>query len=266
MLIALLFFSPAVRVQTGFRYVEGPVLDRRGNLYFTDVPAQRVYRRSAHGRSTVLTRRSGGCVGLEIDAGGRLFAAQSRSGRVVSLAAPAWSPRPVAGGLGTPNDLAADGRGGLYVTAPRFDGKGTEAIFYVAPGKRPRIVAQSVRNPNGIALSPDGRSLYVVAYGTHDVWRFPVAGPGRVGPGRRLMKVAGPGGLPANTGGDGMAVGSDGTVYVAVPEARGIHVAAPDGRFLRFLPVPEKPSNCAITPDGRTLYVTAQTSIYAIRR
>jgi gluconolactonase len=248
------------RLHTGFRYVEGAAVDRQGNLYFTDVPAHRIYRRSAQGKLTVLVRRSEGTVGLDVDRKGRLLGAQNRTGRLASFTPPRWSSRNV----GSPNDLAADLSGGVYVTSPDFRGRKQDAIYYVT-FTGAKIVDKKVRNPNGIALSPDGRTLYVVGYGTHDLTAFPVQGPGRLGPGRRLMKLAGPGGKQANTGGDGMSVGPDGTLYVAVPEAKGIHVANPQGRFLRFLAVPEKPSNCAVSSDGRFLFVTAQTSVYRVR-
>lgn len=249
------------RLHTGFRYVEGAALDGAGNLYFTDVPSQRVYRRSADGKLTVFIRRSEGCVGLDFTPGGQLLAAQSRTGKLVALTLPRWS----VSGLGTPNDLATDRAGGVYVTSPDFRGGKRDAIAYVSSQRRLKVLDRKVRNPNGIAVSSDGRFLYVVGYGTHDLVIFPILSPGRLGPGRRLMKLAGKGGKQANTGGDGMAVAGDGTLYIAIPEARGIHVANPQGRFLRFLALPEKPSNCAVSSDGRTLFVTAETSVYRLR-
>lgn len=248
------------RLHTGFRYVEGAALDARGNLYLTDVPNQRVYRRGQDGKLTVIVRRSEGCVGLDLTSDGQLLAAQSRTGSLAALTTPKWS----IAGLGTPNDLVVDPHGGVYVTSPDFRGK-RDAIYYVSPQRRLYKVDQKVRNPNGIGLSPNGRVLYVVGYGTHDLIAFPIQAAGRLGPGKPLMKLAGKGGKQANTGGDGMAVGPDGTLFIAVPEAKGIHVASPDGRFLRFLEIPEKPSNCAVTQDGRTLYVTAQSSVYRVR-
>ncbi|MGV3613933.1 MAG: SMP-30/gluconolactonase/LRE family protein [Fimbriimonas sp.] len=265
MLLPLLLSPSIERLHTGFRYTEGAAVDAKGNFYFTDVPHGRVYRRTTEGKLTVLTRRSGGCVGLDVDREGRLWAAQSAGGALLLLTPPRWSPKVRATGLGRPNDLVSDGKGGVFVTSPAF-GKGSgEAIYYVSPDGRAKRVAASVKNPNGIGLSPDGRTLYVVGYGTHDLHAFTVHGGGRLGPGRRLMKLAGRGGKQANTGGDGMAVGPDGTLFVAIPEAKGIHVADATGRFLRFVALPEKPSNCAVTRDGRVLFVTAQRSVYRVQ-
>jgi gluconolactonase len=165
---------------------------------------------------------------------------------------------------GSPNDLVVASHGGLFVTSPDFKGK-KDAILFVSAQGQVSTVDRTVREPNGIAFSPDERVLYVVGYGTHDLIAFPVLGIGRLGPGKRLMKLAGRGGKQANTGGDGMCVGRDGTLYIAVPEAKGIHVASPRGRFLRFIAMPEKPSNCAIGNDGKELFVTAQKSVYRVR-
>lgn len=249
------------RLHTGFRYVEGAALDRQGNLYFTDVPAHRVYRRSPQGKLTVLVKRSEGTVGLDVDRAGRLLGAQSRTGRVVSFSNPRWTS-PV---VSSPNDLAIVGKDGVFVTAPDFRGGKRDAIYFVRFSGEAKVVDKKVRNPNGIGKSPDDRTLYVVGYGTHDLVTFPILGPGRLGAGKRLMKLAGPGGKQANTGGDGMSVGPDGTLYIAVPEAKGIHVASPQGRFLRFIALPEKPSNCAVSMDGRFLFVTAQSSVYRVK-
>lgn len=258
----MFFQSPPIveRLHTGFRYTEGAATDRAGNFYFTDVPANRIYRRSRDGKLTVIVRDSGGCVGLESSQTGKLAGALSRSGEVKGFAK---KGRSVKVG-GAPNDLVIASNGSTFVTSPDFRGK-KDAILFLSTDGKIVTVDRTVREPNGIGLSPDERVLYVVGYGTHDLTAFPILGIGRLGPGKRLMKLAGPGGKPANTGGDGMAVGRDGTLYVAVPEARGIHVATPQGRFLRFIRLPEKPSNCAVGADGKELFVTAQRSVYRVR-
>lgn len=258
----MFFQAPPVveRLHTGFRYVEGAAVDGGGNFYFTDVPANRIYRRSFDGKLTVLVRNSGGCVGLEASQTGKLSGAQSRLGQLKGFSK---KGRTISVG-GSPNDLVIATQGGAYVTSPDFRGK-KDAILFVAPDGKVSTVDRTVREPNGIGLSSDERTLYVVGYGTHDLIAFPVLGIGRLGPGKRLMKLARRGGKPANTGGDGMCVGRDGTLYIAVPEAKGIHVATPQGRFVRFIAMPEKPSNCAVSFDGKELFVTAQRSVYRVR-
>ena len=253
-LVALLAVE---RIATGYGFTEGVVATPKG-VFFTDVPRGEVYRWAGRGEPQRVGRFQ--CVGLEVTPNGDLVGVQSRRGRLVSVL-PGGKPVAIARNL---NDLVADRFGGLYVTAPDFRRPANDAVYYLPKRGPARRLPVRVANPNGVALSPDGGWLYLVAYRSHDVWRFRVSKPGVLAGGARLVKLAGPGGRQANTGGDGIAVGRDGRLYIAVPEAKGIHVAEADGRFVRFLAVPEKPSNCAVSVDGRTLFVTAQRSLYRV--
>jgi gluconolactonase len=279
MLAALLVLSagsqlPAVtRLHTGFRFTEGPVVAANGDLYFTDVPTSRILRRDASGRLSTFLKDTRNANGLAFDHQGRLLACQAGAGRVAAIDVKTKAVKPFAERLNgqrfnSPNDLVSDRSGGVYFTDPDFQRQRhqpVEGVYYTARNGRTTRLIQSLRNPNGIALSPDETTLYVMPYGTFDVWSYPVPSSGRLGPGRRFLKLLGPTGTAANTGGDGLAVHPNGTLYLTVPYAKGIHVASPTGQFRGFIRIPEPPSNCELSRDSRTLYVTAGRSLYSVR-
>jgi gluconolactonase len=163
------------------------------------------------------------------------------------------------GRLNSPNDLWIDEVDGIYFTDPRYGKRDdleqdVEAVYYIAPdGELTRVIADLVR-PNGIALSPDGAYLYVVDNGASRMYRYRIEAPGKLGPAEHIGYVAHP---------DGMTVDREGRLYVTGRE--GVCVLGPDGRWLGVIAVPEQPANCTFGgADGRTLFITARTGLYAI--
>jgi gluconolactonase len=154
-----------VRLHTGFRFTEGPAADHRGNLYFTDVPNNRVHKIDAGGALSTVLEDSRGYNGLMVDSRGRLAACQGGEHRLVALdlgtkvvdvLADRWDGKPP----GTPNDLVVDQTGGVYFTAPDA---GT--VFHVSSTGRVARVLAGLPRPNGVILSPDERTLYVLPSG-----------------------------------------------------------------------------------------------------
>lgn len=140
--------------------------------------------------------------------------------------------------LGRPNDLITDGKGGAYFTSG--------GLYYVtAAGAVSTIEDQNLRS-NGLMLSPDGRTLYVT--NNTEVLAFDVHKDGSAG-NRRVF-----GGLAGDNGGDGMAVDSEGRLYVTA--AAGVHVLSPSGQHLGLIPSPRRPITLAFSgPDKKTLFV-----------
>jgi len=253
----------ARRLARGFAFSEGPAWDRRGQaLYFSDIPRAQILR-FAGGDTAVANAESGQSNGLMFDAAGELLACEHR-GRRVSRARPGEPGRTIVDRyegrrLNSPNDLWIDAAGGFYFTDPRYGGRedleqDVEAVYYVdRGGSISRIIGDLVR-PNGIALAPDGRHLYVVDNGADSLWRYPVEAPGRIGPGRRIAWIPHP---------DGMTVDARGRLYVTGRE--GVAVLEPGGRWIGVIGVAEQPANCTFGgPDQRVLYITARTSLYGI--
>ncbi len=141
--------------------------------------------------------------------------------------------------LGRLNDLVADGKGGAYFTVG--------GVYYVSPSGVVRTVAEadSIRS-NGIMLSPDGLTLYVT--NNTSVVAFDVRPDGSTTNRHDFAQLNG------DNGGDGMAVDSNGRLYVTA--SKGIHVLASDGKYLGLIPTPRRPITLAFSgPNKKTLYV-----------
>jgi gluconolactonase len=160
----------------------------------------------------------------------------------------------------SPNDLTVRSDGTIYFTdpdwqlGPRVSETGTTGVYRVDPSGVVWLVDDQLQQPNGIALSPDERTLYVGSAGD-DVFAYPVAVDGSVG---ERDVFASPGAS------DGMAVDCAGDLYVTSGSA--VHVFAPDGNPLGQIAVAGEPSNAAFGgADRRTLYITAGDALYAIQ-
>jgi len=139
--------------------------------------------------------------------------------------------------LGRLNDLIADGKGGAYFTVG--------GAYYVNPAGVVSTVAEGDIRSNGIMLSPDGRTLYVT--NNTNVLAFDVRADGTTSNRRDF------GALDGDDGGDGMAVDSEGRLYVT--GNRGVHVLSTRGEHLGLIPTPRRPISVAFSgPDKKTLY------------
>src|SRR5512143_2612468 len=242
----------------GFRWSEGPVWDRaKGRVLFSDVPNNVVHAWSEPAGASVFLKPSGytgpeggggrepGANGLAFDALGRLVMCQHGNRQVARLE-PDGSFKPLADRyegkrFNSPNDLVFAKDGALYFTDPpygltkTFDDPGREigwnGVYRLAPDGRLSVLVKDLKAPNGIGLSPDGRTLYV---GQSDanrpvVMAYKVAKDGAVSDGRVFFDTAprrknGPG-AP-----DGLKVDREGNVFTTGPG--GILVLTPGGECL----------------------------------
>lgn len=262
----------------GLMFAEGPGSDAFGETYFCDMSGTRVYRivRGASGiRADVVVEDSGGCSGIAWSRDGRLYAAQNFTGRIVEVALGADGAGTLRGIVETyggeprsgANDLVIQADGGIWFTnmGNKIHKDWGGVYFTTTAGLEPVQVKVPLERPNGIRLSPDGLTLYVADYMRPFVWSFPVLGPGKLGEGRVFASLAVVGEPARVTGGDGMTVDRLGNVWVAVPSAGAVVVFDSQGKPLGRVMMPESPSNCAFGgADGRTLYVTARSGVYAL--
>lgn len=253
-----------VRLHTGFVFTEGPTADARGNVYFTDVRANKILKLDPEGKLSTFLEDSQGANGLGFDGKGRLVVAQGLAKRVIAIdpatkqvtvLADAFDGKPFV----KPNDLVVDQQGGVYFTDPD-----PKSVYYVSANGRVSRLLEDLPRPNGVLLSPDESTLYVVPSGTPDVLAYPVESPGKIGPARVLAQLdqaeSGP-----RRGGDGLAVDAAGNLYLANPPLKAVQVVSPAGKTLGLIRVPENPSNVDFGgKDLKTLYITARTSVYAV--
>ena len=257
------------RVVGDCKFTEGPAWSPEGFLVFSDIPNSRIIQVLPDGTSKDFLEPSGHANGLVFDAAGTLYACRgageggaridARSKKVTELAT-RWNGKR----LNSPNDLALDDHGGIYFTDPRYGGEaGREidvmAVYYLsAAGNVTRIIDDHER-PNGILVSPDGKTLYVAEPNDRELYSHEITAPGKVSRGKLIFV----GDKELDGGGpDGMALDASGNIYATY---KGITVLDPKGRLLGRIAVPESPSNCILGgKDGKTLYITARTSLYSV--
>jgi gluconolactonase len=260
-----------VKRHTNFKFTEGPAADRDGNVYFSDIPNQRILKTNSKGELSVVVEKSNHANGLMLNAKGEIVACEM-DGQIVAYSADGKSRRVLAGKyndkrFNAPNDLVIDKQGGVYFTDPTFGApmplpQGKTAVYYVdADGKVTRLI-DDLPNPNGVILSPDEKTLYVIPSGQAEMMAYPVEGPGKIGKGQVFctLKQRREGG---KSGGDGLTVDTKGNLYVT--SELGLQVFDAKGKALGIITLPEQPANVTFGgKDLKSLYVTARTSLYVV--
>ncbi len=263
--------GPATKLLTGFKFVEGPTADAQGNVYFSDIPATTIYKVAVDGTKSVFTDNSHRSNGLMFNSKGELVACEME-GRVAAWNVNAKTRRIIADSyngkeFNAPNDLVIDRQDGIYFTDPMFGRKEPlpqekTCVYYVDPqGKVTRLI-DDLPNPNGVILSPDEKTLYVIPSGQAEMMAYPVEAPGKIGKGRVFCTLKQKEGKTGG-GGDGLTIDTKGNLYIT--SALGLQVFDPAGKLLGIIDVPEQPANVDFGgPELRTLYVTARSSLYTI--
>lgn len=268
------------RVFQGAAFAEGPAADAAGNVFFSDCPNNRilVYRPDS-GRTDVWREPSGRANGMNFDAQGRLVvccdgkdggrAAVQRyaaDGSVITLASHYNGKK-----LNGPNDLCFDQAGRIYFTDPRYGYKGDleqecMAVYRIElDGSLTRVI-DDMETPNGILITPDDRTLYIVDHnpepgGARTLLAYDLDEEGTWRR-RGVLHDFGDG-----YGGDGMVLDVAGNIYVTAgaDEAAGVYIFSSSGEQLGFIPTGEIAGNCTFGgPDLRTLYIAASSSLYRI--
>jgi gluconolactonase len=263
--------GPIVKLHTGFKFTEGPAADRSGNVYFSDIPNERIHKVDADGKLSVVREKTNHANGLMLNAKGEIVACEG-DGQVAAYSPDGKSRRVLADSydgkrFNAPNDLVIDKQGGVYFTDPYFGApkslpQGKTAVYYLAAdGKVSRLI-DDLPNPNGVILSPDEKTLYVIPSGQAEMMAYAVEAPGKIGKGRVFctLKQRREG---EKGGGDGLTVDVKGNLYIT--SGLGLQVFAPDGKLLGIIRLPEMPANVTFGgKDLKTLYVTARTSLYTV--
>lgn len=254
------------KIGQGYRFTEGPAWWKDGYLLFTDIPSNRILKFTPGKGVEVFRENSGGANGLAFDERGRLIACEGAARRVTRTDArgkvEVLAERFEGKRLNAPNDVVVRKDGHIWFTDPAF-GKSEDTrelpfygVYHITPKGELSVVSRWEKRPNGVALAPNGRVLYVAASDERAIRAYDVDRQGNATNERVL--VTGIEGVP-----DGLKTDEKGNLYVA---AAGVLVYGADGRFVRKIEVAETPANLGFGDgDLQGLYVTARTSLYRIR-
>jgi gluconolactonase len=280
------------KLADGFQWVEGPVWDQKAQaLLFSDIPNNVVHRwkqgdglseflrPSGYTGSAPFTGREPGSNGLTWDAERRLVLCMHGDRRIARLDAPGRFTTLVDryGGkrLNSPNDLVYKSNGDLYFTDPPYGLPGTfkdpgreldfTGVYLLSKGGDITLLTKELKAPNGIAFSPDEKTLYVAQSDGDEpvVMAYPVKADGSTGAGKVLINMKSGMGPGKPGGPDGLKVDLKGNLFATGPG--GVWVIAPDGTHLGTIETGAKTANDAWGDDGSMLYITADKTLYRIK-
>lgn len=255
-------------VSSQFSFTEGPAVDKKGNIFFTDQPNDKIWKYSIDGELSVFMDKTGRSNGLYFGKKGNLFACADEKNEL-------WCITPdkkvtvlitdVEGKkLNGPNDLWVDKKGNVYFTDPFYprpywDRKepemdGQKVYFLPKGATKPIVVASDLKQPNGIVGTPDGKWLYVADISAGKTYRYNIKSDGMLSDKQLFVEQ----------GSDGMTLDSKGNLYLT---GKGITVYNKDGQRLTTIDIPAKwtANLCFGGKKRNVLFITASESVYTLQ-
>ncbi len=256
-------------VSRQFSFTEGASTDKDGNIFFTDQPNNKIWEYSVDGKLTVFMDVSGRSNGTYFDAKGNLVTCADEHDQLwqigpdkkVTVLAKDYNGFILNG----PNDLWIDPKGGIYITDPYFQrdywtrkspdpGIKGDKLYYLAAGAKQLILIDtSVKKPNGIVGTPDGKTLYVADMGPWKTYKYTINADGTLS--NKTLFI--------NEASDGMTLDERGNLYLT---NNGVQVYSPDGKKIKHIDIPEKwtANICFGGKDKKLLFITASEGIYTL--
>jgi gluconolactonase len=263
-----LVVAPDAKVEKlagGFSFTEGPIADSQGNVYFTDIPNNKILKWSLDGKLSTYKENTNGANGLDIDEKGNLYVCEG-SGKKISKIDMNGNLTVLCDNykgkkFNAPNDLWRDKKGGIYFTDPGYSKGKSELdgsyVFYLPPDSHePIIVVSDMSGPNGIVGTRDGKLLYAADYSGRKTFVFKVNEDGTLSDKKLFVPI----------GADGMELDEMGNLYLTDLSGKGINIVNSEGKKIGYINVPNSTSNiCFGGKDGKTLFITARDSFYSIQ-
>jgi gluconolactonase len=254
------------RLAQGYRFTEGPAWSKDGYLVFSDTPSDRIMKWIPGTEITVYRTDAHGPAGNAFDAQGRLYTCETRTRRVtradkngkIEVLADKWEGKR----LNAPSGIVVSKTGHVYFTDPAFGEQSDHreldfhGIYHIPPKGPMTLVAKAAGRPRGIALSPNGRTLYVANVDDHNIRAYDLDHNGEASNERVLAAK-----IPGAVG--GIAVDDKGNLWVT---AKGLSVYNPEGKRVHFLELTDVFSACAFgDADLKTLFLTARGLVFRAR-
>lgn len=279
------------KLAEGFNWSEGPVwMKNERQLVFSDVPENIIYRWREGQGIDILVNPSGytgdpaaydgrerGSNGLGVDRQGRLLISQHGNRQIARLNPDGKTFTTIADRFegkrfNSPNDLVVDSRGNIYFTDPPYgmgpstsQELGYHGVFRIASDGTVSLVSKELERPNGIALSPDEKTLYVAnSHGPRSIiMAFDLKEDGTAGPGRVFFDSTHLRQQGRRGGNDGMVIDAQGNLWATGPG--GVVILTPEGKHLGTLLTGVNTGNCTFGDDGSSLYITADNALLRIK-
>jgi len=252
-----------------FDFTEGPATDAEGNVYFTDQPNDRILIWTIDQTLRTFMKPSGRSNGLYFDREGKLIACADEKNELWRIDVKTKDKQVIVPDfddklLNGPNDAWVDPKGGIYFTDPYYkrgywqrgdrEQDGQHVYYLARESESPTRVVDDLFQPNGIVGTADGKTLYVADIQDSKTYRFDI----RAEDGKLVNKK-----LHFPLGSDGMTLDANGNLYLT---GNGVTVVGPDGTKIEQIPIPENwTANVTFGgKDGKTLFITAMDSLYAL--
>ena len=256
-------------VSNQFTFTEGPAVDKKGNVFFTDESNNKIWKYDTDGKLSLFVDDSHRSNGMYFDKKGNLLTCADGKGELLSINPKGKIKVLISGFKGKqfngPNDLWVNPKGGgIYFTDPYYqhtywtrtkpdlDG---EKLYYLAKGmKEPVIADANFKRPNGIVGTPDGKNLYVADIDDHKTYKYTINKNGTLSD--RTLFVS--------QGSDGMTIDNKGNIYLT---GGGVTVFSPEGKKIVNIPIPQMwTANVCFGGKNRDiLFMTASTGIYILK-
>ncbi len=248
-----------------FTFTEGPAADAEGNVFFTDIPNNKIHKWSVDGKLSTFRENSDGANGLYFDDKGNLLVCEGNGRRItridmqgkVTVLADNYKGKK----LNSPNDLWRHPKGGIYFTDPYYGQKKDELelpgeyVFYLPPdSNQPILIADDLTRPNGVIGTADGKTLYVADQAGERTWVYKINPDGTLSD-KKLF---------ATVGSDGLTLDERGNLYIT---GKGVTVFDSAGNKIDYIDVPAG-WTANVTFGGKdksTLFITAETALYAVK-
>ena len=251
-----------------FAFTEGASTDKYGNVFFTDQPNNKIWEYNIYGKLSVFLDSAGRSNGMYFDHKGNLVTCADEHDQLWRI-----SPKKKIKVLLTdynshlmngPNDIWIDAKGGIYMTDPYYqrdywtrkksdlDG---EKVYYLPKGShQPIIVDSTIKKPNGIVGTPDGKYLYVADIGANKTYKYTINLNGTLS--NRMLVI--------KQGADGMTLDEKGNIYLC---GNGVTIYNPSGEKIAHIAInePWTANLCFGGKDKNMLFITASTAIYTLK-
>jgi gluconolactonase len=256
------------KISSQFAFTEGPAVNKKGDVYFTDQPNDKIWKYDVKGNLSLFMDKTGRSNGLYFDKQGSIIACADEKGELWSISATGEKTILLDNyegkQLNGPNDLWIDPKGGIYFTDPYYQRNYWERkqsamdgmkVYYLPKGaKQARIVEDKLVKPNGIVGTPDGRTLYVADIQAGKTYKYAISEDGSLN--NKEMFVS--------QGSDGITLDNKGNLYLS---GNGVTIYNSTGIKTGHIPVPSKwvGNLCFGGKKKNILFITASESIYTLK-